>query len=122
MAAGTFTMVGHTLDDCLQLIADRCRRRVIHQLRHETTGKTTIDDLVDRMYSGELKFDDNRSMDREQLAIHLHHTSLPKLEDHGVVEHDRGSGTVRYRSNDQVEAVLDSLPDELPDEMPVSSL
>ena len=118
MVTSTFTMAGKTLEDCLQLIADRCRRRVIQQLRRETTGKTTIDDLVDRMYSGELKFDGNRCMDREQLAIHLYHTSLPKLEDHGVVEHDRRSGTVRYQSNDQVEAVLDSLPDE----MPVSSL
>ena len=117
-ATDTFTMAGQTFDDCLQLIADRCRRRVIHQLRHEATGKTTIDDLVDRMSSDELKFDDYRGMGREQFAIHLYHTLLPKLEEHGVVEHDRGSGTVRYRSNDQVEAVLDSLPDE----MPVSSL
>ncbi|WP_425498480.1 DUF7344 domain-containing protein [Haloprofundus halobius] len=111
-------MLVETLDNCLQLIADRCQRRVIQQLRHETTSKMTIDDLVDRIYSGELKLDGNRGMDREQLAIHLYHTSLPKLEDHGVVKHDRRSGTVRYQSNDQVEAVLDSLPDE----MAVSSL
>lgn len=114
MVTGTFTMAEKTLDDCLQLIADRRRRRVIHQLRHETTGKTAIDDLVDRMSTGELEFDDDRGVDRERLVAHLHHTSLPKLEDHGVVEHDRRSGTVRYQSNDRVETLLDSLPDELP--------
>ena len=114
MVTSMSTMAGQTLDECLTLLADRCRRRVVHQLRHEITGKTTMDDLVDRMYSDKVQFDDSRGMDREQLAIQLYHTSLPKLEAHGVVEYDRGSGTVRYQSDDQIEAVLDSLPDERP--------
>lgn len=102
------------LDSCLQLVADRRRRRVIQQLRHENGRRTTVDDLVDRLHGDGTVFDDDRRVDRERIAIQLYHSSLPKLEDHGVVEHDRSSGTVRYRSNDLVEAVLDSLPDEVP--------
>lgn len=106
-------MRGQDLDDCLQLVADRYRRRLIQQLRHETAGKTVIGDLVDRMHGDELQSDD-RSMDREQLAIHLSHISLPKLAEQGVVEYDRESGIVRYQPNNRVEAILDSLPADRP--------
>lgn len=106
-------MTSNSLDACFQLVADRRRRRVIQQLRHETDGTTTIDDLVDRLHSGGSVSADDRHVDREDLAIQLHHTTLPKLEDHGVVDYDHRSGTVRYQPNDQVETVLDSLHDDV---------
>jgi len=38
-------MMGAThLDTYLQLISDGHRRRIIHQLRDETTGKATVED------------------------------------------------------------------------------
>lgn len=106
------TVTHDSLDACLRLLSDRRRRRVIRQLRHEATGETTIDDLVDRLHSDGPSSDADRRTDREQLVIQLYHSILPALADHGVVEYDRRSGIVRYQPDEQVDAVLDSLPEE----------
>ena len=106
-------MTNHGLDACLRLVADRHRRRVIHHLRHEANGTTTIDDLVDQLHSRRPDSKNGPPQDRETLAMHLRHTHLPKLADHGVVEFDHRSGAVRYQSDEQVETVLASLPGEV---------
>ncbi len=102
-------MNGHSLDACLDLLADCRRRLVVRELRRESDG-TTVDELVDRLHA-DRSVPGERSTDRVHLASQLHHTHLPKLADHGVVEYDVATGFVRYRSDDQVERVLDSLPE-----------
>jgi hypothetical protein len=72
-------MTTHDLDACLQLVADRHRRRIIDHLRHETDGTTTFDDLVDRIHGRAADSTTTPTRDREELAIQLHHTHLPKL-------------------------------------------
>ncbi|WP_396613859.1 ArsR family transcriptional regulator (plasmid) [Haloferax sp. S1W] len=105
-------MTNHGLDACLHLVADRHRRRIIHYLRHEANGTTTVDDLVDHVYSSG---SDSKigPQGREELAIQLHHTHLPKLAEYSVVEFEHRSGAVRYHPDEQVETVLDSLPGEV---------
>ena len=104
-------MTNQSLDACLRLVADRQRRRVIDHLRHDAPETTTFDDLVDRL--------DGRTPDakdgppRDELVVQLHHVHLPTLSDYGVVEYDHRSGDVRYRPDERVEAVIDSLPGEL---------
>lgn len=105
-------MSDHSLDACLQLVADRRRRRIIDQLRDEAGGRATFDDLVDRLHDAEPT--DGDGTDRERLAVRLHHTDLPKLADHGIVAYDRDTGVVEYRSSDRIEAVLDALPEDTP--------
>lgn len=107
-------MADNPLDACLRLVADRRRRRLLEQLRHDATGETTIDDLVDRLLGAGVGPGIDRLNDREQLVVDLQHVHLPKLADHGVVEYDLERGTVRYQSDEQVEAVLDRLPEEAP--------
>ncbi|WP_049935320.1 DUF7344 domain-containing protein [Haloplanus natans] len=106
-------MTNHGLDACLRLVADRHRRLIIHHLRHEANGATTVDDLVDRMHGRSPDAKDGPLQDREALAIQLHHTHLPQLADHGVVDFEHTTGAVRYHPDEQVEAVLDSLPEEV---------
>lgn len=106
-------MTGTRFDACLQLVADRRRRRVIQHLRREADGTTSIDELVDQLYRRSAT-DTDRRVDREQFTIQLYHAHLPTLAEHGVVEYDPDRGTVQYRSDEQTEAVLDSLPDEAP--------
>lgn len=108
------TVTNNCLDACLRLVADRHRRRLLQQLRHDSTGKTTIDDLVDQLLGTGAAPGTEQIRDREQLVVQLYHTHLPKLEDHGVVEYDLEGGTVRYQPNDRIEAVLDRLPEEAP--------
>nr|WP_227380784.1 hypothetical protein [Haladaptatus halobius] len=43
----------------------------------------------------------------QQARTTLIHTHLPKLADHGIIEYDQRSATVRYRDGRQVEAVLE---------------
>jgi len=110
-AVGSINMNGDSLDTCLTLVADRRRRRLLEHLRHNGDGEVQIDDLVDRLYQTERAADD-RQTSRDQLVIQLSHNHLPKLADHGVVEYDRERGTVEYRPNEQIEAVLAGLPEE----------
>ena len=105
-------MTNHSLDACLRLVADRQRRRAIHHLRHETNGATTVDDLVDQMHSRASDAKNGPLQDRETLAIQLHHTHLPQLADHGVVDFEHTTGAVRYHPDEQVETILDSLREE----------
>lgn len=100
------------LDKCLNLVADRHRRRLIHQLRHGGNGERTIETLVDQLNGSEQAAAENRPSDRSELAIQVYHNHLPKLAELGVVEYDRERGTVQYRPNERVETVLDSLPEE----------
>ena len=106
-------MTTNSLDACLQLVADRHRRRVIHHLRHEANGTTTFDDLVEQIHRRASDSKDGPPRDREEFAIRLQHIHLPKLADYGVVDFEHRSGTVRYHPDEQVERVLDSLPGEV---------
>ena len=106
-------MTNHDLDRCLQLVADQHRRRIIQHLRHEANGTTTVNDLLEQISSRVPDSKNGPPKDREELAIQFHHTHLPKLADHGVVEFEHTTGTVRYQPDEQVETVLDSLPEEV---------
>jgi hypothetical protein len=101
------------LDTCLELVADRRRRRLIQHLRHEAIRETPIEAIVDRLTESELTAGKDSPRDREQLAIQVYHNDLPRLADHGVVAYDPARGTVRYEPDEQVEAVLDSIPGEV---------
>jgi hypothetical protein len=100
------------LDACFGLVADRRRREIIQQLRHNGNGETTAGDIVDRLYGSEQAAGKDRRPGREELAIQVYHTHLPKLADFGVVDYEPERGTVHYQPDEQVEAVLDSLPEE----------
>ncbi|SDN20144.1 hypothetical protein SAMN04487949_3647 [Halogranum gelatinilyticum] len=102
-------MTTHSLDACLRLVADRHRRWIIHHLRHEATGTTTVDELVEQFHSSDFDSKNVPLQDRDAFAIQLHHIHLPKLAEHGVVEFEHRSGAVRYHPDEQVESVLDSL-------------
>ncbi|WP_435366041.1 DUF7344 domain-containing protein [Haloarchaeobius sp. DYHT-AS-18] len=103
-------MTNHSLDVCLRLLANRHRRRIIHHLRHEASGATTVDELVDQLHSSGSTSKNGPLQNRDALAIQLHHTHLPKLAEHGIVEFEHRTGAVRYHPDEQVETMLDSLP------------
>lgn len=105
-------MTSQDLDACLQLVADRRRRRIVRELRQTKDGEITVEALVDRLHGSEWAREDDSHLDRDRLALHLHHTHLPKMADFEVVEYDSGSGKVQYRSHDRLEAILDSLAEE----------
>lgn len=95
------------LDTLLQLVGDKRRRRTIRHLCEESEGLTTIDELLDA-----IRENGSGTNDRDQLAIQLHHVHLPKLSEHGVIDFDPESGTIRYRPDTEIETLLDSLAAE----------
>jgi hypothetical protein len=102
-------MVTHLLDDSLGLLSNEHRRRTIQLLRSED-GVTTLEELLDEFV--ERGSDGDGTADRDRLHRQLVHCHLPKLDAHEVLEYDHENGTVRYRPNDRVETLLDSLPTE----------
>ncbi|MDR5673964.1 ArsR family transcriptional regulator [Halalkaliarchaeum sp. AArc-GB] len=105
-------MTSQDLDACLELVADRRRRRIIRELRQKEDGETTVEALVDRLDASEWAGENDSHLDRDRIALHLHHNHLPKMADFDVVEYESGNGTVRYRGHERLEAILDSLPEE----------
>lgn len=101
------------LDTYLELVSDRQRRKIIQQLRDGTTGKTTVEELVDHLHDGDSATLGAERTDRDQLSIQLMHNHLPKLDEHGIVHYDQENEVVQYQPNGQIETVLDSLPTEV---------
>ncbi len=102
------------IDTHLKLVANHCRRRLIQQLRDETNGQTTIEEFVTQLSQEESIGGHEQSPNRKQLTVELSHTHVPTLVDHGVVEHELETGTLRYQPNEHLEAVLDGLPEQAP--------
>lgn len=90
-------------DAVLRLLASRERRAVLRQLA-EMEGRTTVRHLADSVASSRgLRGDE---LTREELAVTLHHVTLPMLAEAGLAEFDEREGTVRYRQVDLVEELL----------------
>lgn len=101
-------MTSDPLDSHLHLVADRDRRLVLECLCRDDDGQRTFEELVDHLHERDPESSDERR-DREGVAIRLQHSLLPKLADHGVVEFDHRSGSVRYQPDESVEALLDMI-------------
>lgn len=102
------------LDSCLMLVADRRRRSLIQQLRHNSNGKIAIDDLVTQLHHEGTAPSHGETISREHLITQLYHNHLPKLADHEIVEYDSKTGIVRYQPNEQIEVILDALSERVP--------
>lgn len=96
-----------TLDWVFNVLADDRRRSVVGALATESDNVASIDDLADHLLAY-----DRTADDRERMMVTLHHDTLPRLEDAGLVDLDRRTDTVRYRRHELVEDLLDVIADE----------
>lgn len=102
-------MKDQDIDECLRLLSNERRRQVLTHLRQAADGALSFDDLLEAVYEDGSDPDHHPRRERENLAIQLHHTHLPKLAAQGLVEFEPRSGVVRYHSDEQVERMLDAL-------------
>lgn len=91
------------------LVADHRRREILLHLHRTDGGSVAVDDLVDRLAEAEESDPMKSPVARDQLAIQLYHRHLPLLAEHGVVDFDFEGRTVRYRPDERLTAVLDTL-------------
>jgi DNA-binding transcriptional ArsR family regulator len=112
----------HTLgvDDVFTALAAMRRREVVYELGQRPEGVATVDELVDRLLAREEDTLAEPPVNhRERVTAALLHNHLPRLDELGVVEFDRRSGTVRFRGDAAVEEWIEhaaalSLPGRSP--------
>jgi len=82
---------GESVDAVLTVLSHSTRRRILRSLQG-TESTTVVDVLSDLL-------DDERPTDptarRERLRVALCHVHLPKMDEAGVLDYDRSSGSIR---------------------------
>ena len=91
------------VDERFDALARADCRAVIQFFRDGSTEETTLDDLVTGIVDGSYW-----DTDESHARLRLHHLTLPKLADTGILDYDPGSKTVRYRGRPAVERLLDA--------------
>lgn len=93
-------------DELFRALADDRRRLVLRHLATAPDDVAAVDELVDEVATRA-----DPPVDRERVAVALHHGALPHLDGAGLIEYDARSRTVRYRETPQVERALDLVGD-----------
>lgn len=88
-----------TVDELLALLADDRSRSLLRHLRDSPDADASLHHLADQVGDA----------DEEQVRSHLHHSTLPRLADAGVVEYDHERNTVRYQGNETLEELHDAV-------------
>ncbi|ADD04043.1 uncharacterized protein Nmag_0455 [Natrialba magadii ATCC 43099] len=110
-----------SLDLIFELLSNRRRRYALYLLYEQSDGVATLEELTDAIVTFDRQYGDTPSSHHaahadEQLTAEdqhqvvkteLQHVHLPKLEDAGILEHDRRSQTVRYWSQPSLEEWLE---------------
>ncbi|WP_226479492.1 DUF7344 domain-containing protein [Natrinema amylolyticum] len=111
-----------SLDLVFDLLSNSRRRYVLYYLNDQPDGVATIENLAENVINLEeattrsdadeestagLAAGRDSPDRRAEIQMELQHVHLPKLEDAGVLEHDRRSETVRYWSQPSLEEWLE---------------
>lgn len=99
-----------SVDTLLDILANANRRHLIDLLR-DRPDKTASFEAVTKHIITEAGRDRGVQPNDDDVQVELYHTHLPKLADAGVVEYDIRSQTVRYHSNERLEALFDRVED-----------
>ncbi|WP_134669204.1 DUF7344 domain-containing protein [Halorussus marinus] len=94
------------LNQAFDVLGDRRRRTVLETLYAADEPARSIEDLAGVLARGP------DGSDRERALVGLHHSTLPRLADEGVVDFDPRTDVVRYRGTDPLDELLDVLVDE----------
>ncbi|ELY79800.1 hypothetical protein [Natrinema pallidum] len=111
-----------SLDLVFDLLSNSRRRYVLYDLNDRPDGVATIENLTENVIALEeatacdtadgesttgSTADSDATDQRTGVQLELQHVHLPKLEDAGVLEHDRRSETVRYWTQPSLEEWLE---------------
>ncbi|MFP8957304.1 hypothetical protein ACLI4Y_11280 [Natrialbaceae archaeon A-CW3] len=95
------------LGEVLSILSHSHSRTVCYYFRHHTAEVATVDDLVQFIHE-----QNEHTTNGNRVKIHLHHATLPKLENAGFIDYDPGSETVRYQEPAILEARLEQIVEE----------
>ena len=100
-------MTDPNLDNTLHVLSDPHRRQTIQILRQTPDGEVGFEELLD-----ELIRRTGLEKPREHVAIQLHHQHLPNLAEEDLIAYNHDAGQVRYRPDQEVEAVMNGIAPE----------
>lgn len=108
MVGQPMTPISQTIstDEALKLVADQRRRAVLEHLMNNGDQPVSVEELADRIADSDSP---RTGSDGEYVAgirVGLHHTHLPKLDAHGIIEFDPQRETVTYQSQHHVEELV----------------
>lgn len=95
-----------SLDETLAALADARRRAVLQFLDAQADGVASVAELVRHLDAQQRATGREQAAAPERVEAELHHTHLPKLADHGLVEYDLQSGRVTYQPDETTERLL----------------
>ena len=99
-----------SVSQVFDVLADERRRRLLFYLHNKDGDVASLGELVDYLVVHEAE--SVADLEDDDVTISLYHTHLPKLTTLGLIEYDRRSETVRYRSDDAVVAYLENAANE----------
>lgn len=88
------------IDDLLDAVSERRRRSILRHLAENGDTPVPVEELVAAIPDG------GTGPTSGADEVTLHHTTLPKLAELGLLEYDPDSRTVRARVDDEVEQLL----------------
>ena len=100
-------MTDPNLDKTLHLLSDHHRRHTIQILRQSPDAEVGFEEFLD-----ELIRRTGVEKPRDHVAIQLHHNHLPKLAEEDLIAYNQDAPHVRYRPDQEVEAVMDGIAPE----------
>lgn len=99
-----------TEDELFEILSNRRRRHILHELMREEEGALDIGTLSQEIAACEdgLELHEVSSSDRKRVYTALHQSHLPKMDKAGIIEFDRDRGTVEPTPTlDDVEIYMD---------------
>lgn len=92
------------VDELFALLADRHCRAVLSYFRNAQEDRMPTWDLANEIR--------DESRGQTQAVTQLRHSTIPRLADAGVVDHNPSSELVHYRGHTELEALLDALEEQ----------
>lgn len=96
------------VESLLRVLADNGDRAVIDHLRDSTKEVVSLEELA-----GEIRLQDGGGQLRTSFSaeVELHHVTLPRLADSGLIDYDSNDRIIEYHGHPQVDTMMD---DRLP--------
>lgn len=91
-----------TLDELLTVLADYYCRSLLWHFQHSPGEVYETSNLATKIAQQE-------GEEADRVATQLRHSTLPRLEDADVIEHDPRTNTARYQGHSDLETLLEAI-------------
>jgi len=91
-------------DSMVAALTDEHQRKVLRHFQNIQTTVASVDELVESLHNPE-----GPSLARNRIAVRLHHVTLPKLADTGVLEYDSHLRIATYQSTPRSKWIMSIL-------------